>query len=175
MSTVRDIKELKEVAQKACYLFLKKCKEQGIDIFVTETYRSQARQEQLYAKGRTEAGAVVTWTKTSSHTGRMAWDIACNGKTLYDVNMLKKAGAVARALGITWGGNWQSPDMPHFEVNVGWKEPEEEKMERFKTLEELPPWAKDSIGKLVEENKISDKNNLDLSYDMVRLLVIMGR
>ena len=175
MSTVRDIKELKEVAQKACYLFLKRCKEQGVDIFVTETYRSQARQNQLYAQGRTTKGAIVTWTTTSNHTGRRAWDIACNGKILYDVNMLKKAGAVARELGITWGGSWKSPDMPHFEVATGWKEPKEEKMERFKTLEELPLWAKDKIEKLVEENKISDKNNLDLSYDMVRLLVIMGR
>jgi len=176
MSTIRDVKELNPLAQTACNLFLAKCKEQGVDIFVTETYRSQARQNQLYAQGRTTSGAIVTWTTASNHTGRMAWDIACNGKILYDVNMLKKAGAVARELGITWGGSWKSPDMPHFEVATGWKEPKEEDIEmRYKTINELPDWAKPTIEKLVKDGKISDGNNLDMTLDMVRVLVILNR
>ncbi|MED4462667.1 M15 family metallopeptidase [Metabacillus fastidiosus] len=74
----RDISQLDKVAQEACNLFLSECKKTGIDIFITETYRSQARQDYLYAQGRTRSGQKVTWTRNSRHTSRLAWDIAVN-------------------------------------------------------------------------------------------------
>lgn len=125
--TCRDVNELLAVARKACNLFLAECKKAGVDIFITETYRSQARQNYLYEQGRTRAGKKVTWTKSSRHTSRLAWDIAVNKpKDLYDVATIKKAGAIAKKLGITWGGNWKSsPDMPHFEVTKDWVAPAE--------------------------------------------------
>jgi len=48
-------------------------------------------------------------------------------------------------------------------------------MKRYKTVSELPAWAKPTIQKLVNEKKIADPNNIDLSEDMVRVLVIMNR
>ena len=68
---------------------------------------------------------MVTWTRSSRHTSRRAWDIACNGNVLYDKAMIRKAGAVAAELGITWGGTWSTPDMPHFEIVENWKAPVE--------------------------------------------------
>lgn len=124
--TCRDINELLPVAQRACNLFLSECKKAGINIFITETYRSQARQNYLYEQGRSRPGNVITWTKSSRHTSRLAWDIACNGSVLYDNAMLLKAGEIAKHLGITWGGNWSSPDKPHFEVTSKWVEPKQE-------------------------------------------------
>lgn len=124
--TNRDINDLSAVAKKACTLFLAECKKAGIDIFITETYRSQARQNYLYQQGRTRPGVKVTWTLSSNHTGRMAWDIAVNPpKDLYDAATLAKAGAVAKKLGIEWGGTWPANklDRPHFEVDKNWKEP----------------------------------------------------
>ena len=32
----------------------------------------------------------------------------------------KKCGAVAKKLGISWGGDWQTPDTPHFEISEKW-------------------------------------------------------
>lgn len=123
----RDIKELNPLAQTACNLFLAECKKQGVNIFITETYRSQARQNYLYEQGRTRSGQIVTWTKNSNHTGRMAWDIAVSPpKNLYDVATLNKAGVIAKQLGITWGGVWKTPDRPHFEINSNWKVPKGE-------------------------------------------------
>lgn len=53
---------------------------------------------------------------------------------------------------------------------------ESEKMQkRYEKVSELPEWAKPAIQKLVDEKKIADGNNLDLSEDMVRVLVIMSR
>lgn len=122
----RDLNELKPVAKKACTLFLNECNNRGIGIFITETYRSQERQNHLYAQGRTRPGNIVTWTKSSNHTGRLAWDIACYGNELYDTWTLERAGQVAKELGITWGGLWRTPDRPHFEVAANWREPKKE-------------------------------------------------
>ena len=123
--TCRDINELTPTAQKACRLFLKKCEEAGLNIFITETYRSQERQNELYAQGRTEPGQIVTWTLHSRHTSRRAWDIAVNGPILYDISVIERAGEIGKQLGITWGGYWDTPDKPHFEVTEDWKAPEE--------------------------------------------------
>lgn len=51
----------------------------GHRVEITETVRSQARQEHLYAQGRSRPGPVVTWTLDSNHkTGRAA-DVVIDG------------------------------------------------------------------------------------------------
>ena len=122
----RDISELTKAAQKACNLFMKKCRVAGYDIFITETYRSQERQNYLYSLGRTRPGSKVTWTKNSRQTSRRAWDIATHGGNLYDRAILQKCGEIAKKLGITWGGTWSMPDTPHFEITGDWQMPESE-------------------------------------------------
>lgn len=126
----RDIKELSPLAQEACNLFLEECRKQGLNILITETYRPQTRQDYLYQQGRTRPGKVVTWTHDSRHTSRRAWDICKNVKSqeYSDGNFFKKAGAIAKKLGITWGGTWvDSPDTPHFEINNNWVNPVKKK------------------------------------------------
>ena len=76
----RDISALTPQAQKACNLFMAKCKSAGLNVLITETYRSQERQSYLYKQGRTRSGQVVTWTLNSRHTSRRAWDICKNVK-----------------------------------------------------------------------------------------------
>ncbi|WP_141316419.1 M15 family metallopeptidase, partial [Lysinibacillus sphaericus] len=72
-TTCRDLSELLPVAQTACRLLFQQCYKAGIqNIFVTETYRSQARQNYLYTQGRTRPGKIVTWTLKSNHTSRLA-------------------------------------------------------------------------------------------------------
>jgi hypothetical protein len=51
----------------------------GYKVEVTETYRSQSRQNALYAQGRTEPGQVVTWTRASHHTAGRAADLVVDG------------------------------------------------------------------------------------------------
>jgi len=130
--TCRDLAELKSVAQTACRLLFQECFKAGIkNIFITETYRSPARQKYLYAQGRTRSGQIVTWTLNSNHSSRLAWDIACSSPAiLYDVVTLNRVGAIARKLGITWGGDWpKNIDRPHFEVKANWKIPKGYKLE----------------------------------------------
>ncbi len=54
-------------------------REFGHDVTVVETVRSQARQNALYAQGRTAPGPVVTWTRTSKHAQGRAADLMVDG------------------------------------------------------------------------------------------------
>lgn len=57
-----------------------------------------------------------------------------------------------------------------------WKEFKERAEEmRYNKIEEMPEWARETIRKLIEEKKIANKEKLDLSEDMLRVLVIMNR
>lgn len=131
-ATIRDIAELLPTAQTACKLLFQECYKAGIrNVFITETYRSQERQNYLYAQGRTRPGAIVTWTLSSKHKSRLAWDIAVGPPNiLYDASILNKVGAIARKLNIIWGGDWAgSIDRVHFEINSTWKMPSGYKLE----------------------------------------------
>ncbi|WP_320940046.1 M15 family metallopeptidase [Lysinibacillus capsici] len=132
-TTCRDLSELTSAAQTACRLLFQECFKAGIvDIFITETYRSQARQNYLYEQGRTRPGQVVTWTRNSNHTSRRAWDIAvAPPRNLYDISTLSKVGVIAKKLGIEWGGYWETGkyDAPHFEIPTTWKMPAGYKLE----------------------------------------------
>lgn len=131
-TTCREISELLPTAQTACRLLFQECFKAGIkNVFITETYRSQERQKYLYAQGRTRPGQIVTWTLDSNHKSRLAWDIAVGPpQSLYDVATLSRVGAIARKLGITWGGDWTGNiDRPHFEVKSNWIMPKGYKIE----------------------------------------------
>ncbi|MDD6735877.1 MAG: M15 family metallopeptidase [Clostridiales bacterium] len=200
-----DITELSGVAQKACKLFLDRCEGKGLKVRITETYRSQERQNALYAKGRTEPGNIVTWTKNSRHTSRRAWDICQNvkGKEYSDREFFKSCGAVAKELNITWGGSWSTPDMPHFEIGANWTAPAEsevnamtaEEKKEFDKLkrtvseldsqkervyhytEELPDWAHATVQKLLDKGIYAGAaaDDLNLPEGLMRVLVINDR
>jgi hypothetical protein len=55
--------------------------ETGRDVKVAETYRSQSRQDVLYAQGRDTAGPVVTWTQSSKHSQGRAVDVMMDNGT----------------------------------------------------------------------------------------------
>lgn len=101
---------------------LNKCAKKGIYLIITEGYRSKEYQDQLYAKGRTAPGNIVTNAKGSDYSSQHQWgiafDIAINdNKLLYDTATIKKVAKIAKAkgVGLAWGGDWTNPvDMPHF-------------------------------------------------------------
>ena len=45
---------------------------------------------------------------------------------------------------------------------------------RYNNIEEVPEWAKSAVQKLIDAGKFADVNKLDLSYDMVRMIVVMS-
>ena len=179
----RDISELAPNAQKAFKLFLEKCKENSLKVRITETYRSQKRQNWLYAQGRIRKGNVVTWTKNSRHTSRRAWDICkdVKGQEYSDSGFFKACGQIAKELNITWGGTWKQADTPHFEIDTDWKESEDKPMTqqervKFNELVGIIDRLADRITKLEQPmiyNYI-DKNMPEWARPTVQKLVDKG-
>lgn len=115
----RDINQLHEPVRKRAEKLIAECAKVGIPIIITQTYRTHKYQDELYARGRTTKGKIVTNAKsgTSMHEFRVAFDVCINKKGhAYDVDLLKKVGKIGESLGLTWGGSWREfKDMPHFE------------------------------------------------------------
>lgn len=109
---------------------MKECKKANLNVCITQTLRDAEYQNSLYQQGRTKPGSIVTncdgYKKKSNHQSGYAWDICLNvkGKEYSDDSFFEKCGAIARKLGITWGGDWTSfRDTPHFEITSSWKSP----------------------------------------------------
>ncbi|WP_138159342.1 M15 family metallopeptidase [Peptoniphilus catoniae] len=119
---ISDLEELSPNTKKLAYKFLERCEEEGLSVIVTETYRTQERQEKLYAQGRTEEGNKVTWTRNSNHTKRHAFDIAKAGSDPYgDMEFFRKCADIALEVGLTPGYYFKTyKDPPHMEFNAWW-------------------------------------------------------
>ena len=198
----RDITLLRPDVAANCRKWLELCQEAGLDNLVTNTVRDREYQEYLYAQGRTRPGSIVTNGKIPTFhadTAGLAFDFCKNVKGHeYDDNaFFAKAGAIAKGMGFSWGGDWESfPDMPHIQWDNGGKwtssmilagklppempgwgdSGEKEEPVRYDTAEKCPEWARATVQKLVEGGFLNGNGGgLDLSHDMVRLLVILDR
>lgn len=110
-------------------------KSKGLGFTVIEGVRTEERQAQLYAQGRTTAGKIVTWTMESRHfvnpkTGYgeavdLLPDTGWNDLAGFDA-MADSVFTAARELkvSIRWGADWDrdgkrrergETDSPHFE------------------------------------------------------------
>ena len=91
--------------------------------------RSTARQQELYAQGRTKAGKKITWvdgvTKMSRHQSGDAFDIYAyvDGKASWDpkhyapiAKHLQKVAKEQFGINLEWGGEWSKQDLPHFQI-----------------------------------------------------------
>ena len=119
----RKLDDLTPKAKAKCEAFLAAANlalaPKKLTLLITCTYRSPKEQNTLYAQGRTKPGKVVTNAKHSVHTDRKAWDVAFNtakGEVTWE-GPWETLGAIARKLGIYWGGDWKSfHDRPHFQI-----------------------------------------------------------
>ena len=124
---------------------------------VTESYRSAMRQKYLWAFGRRDYPGTpeneffrpkVTWTTHSRHQDGMAVDVAfldLNGNPTYS-GPWSRLGEIGESCGLLWGGRWQSPDRPHFELNINWQKEH---------------WGYGSEKKLIDTGKLKYKKDLN--------------
>lgn len=121
----KDLNELHPKVKELAIKLLEECKKAGLNIKISETYRTKERQDYLYAQGRTRSGPIITNAKGSAmssyHQWRLAFDIYNNVPGyLYNITVLSKAGAIGQKLGLEWGGSWTGfKDMPHFQYTFG--------------------------------------------------------
>ncbi len=93
-------------------------------MFVVEGVRTDARQAQLYAQGRTTLGPIVTYKDGVTHRSNhqpvngfgMAVDCAFVGSQPFDKrHPWEVYGLRLEQRGVTWGGRWSMGDLPHAE------------------------------------------------------------
>lgn len=121
----RDLKELHPMVAKAAEVALEECNRLGLNIAVTETYRTKERQDYIYEQGRSRPGGIVTNARGSSmssyHQWRLALDIHHNEKdNLYPKDIMLKAAFIFKKYGFEWGGDWTSfKETPHMQMTFG--------------------------------------------------------
>lgn len=126
----RDIDDLIMPVKAMCLNHIHACKQAGIDLIITQTYRCPLDQDALYAQGRTKPGHIVTRAKAgqSMHQYRVAYDVVPlrNGKPVWgtildiDKDLWKKVGALGKAQGLSWAGDWpEFKEFPHFQFTGG--------------------------------------------------------
>jgi len=122
----RSLSDLHLIVMNKCLAHITACKNEGIDLIVTCTYRTPEEQGVLYAQGRTAPGSIVTHAKAgqSMHQYRLAYDCVpvVNGKALWDASspIWAKVGALGKAQGMEWGHDWvKFKECAHFQYTGG--------------------------------------------------------
>lgn len=118
---MRNVKALHPELQQKIAELIKLCEKNGLKIGISECLRTVAEQDALYAQGRTEPGKRVTNARGNTYSSQHQWGIAADfyrndGTGIYNESgsFFEKAGALAKSLGLGWGGDWKSPvDRPH--------------------------------------------------------------
>jgi peptidoglycan L-alanyl-D-glutamate endopeptidase CwlK len=108
----RDLEDLLYPVRVRAERFLLAAREHGLDILIYCTYRSPEEQDELYSRGRTKPGRIVTNARggDSFHNHRCAFDFVplVAGKPQWDDKALYlKAGSLAESVGLEWSGRWQ--------------------------------------------------------------------
>lgn len=201
MLNSRDIDLLRPDVAANCRIWLERCRAAGLSVLVTNTVRDREYQAYLYQQGRSRPGSIVTNSAVPTfHSDKagLAFDFCKNkkGHEYDDPAFFRKAAMIAKEMGFSWGGDWRSfPDSPHIQWdNQGawtgkmilagnmppemplWGAESEETEMRYNTVAECPSWAQATIRKLMQKGYLNgDGTGLDLSKDMLRLLVIQDR
>ncbi|WP_281248191.1 M15 family metallopeptidase [Seinonella peptonophila] len=130
-----NLKGLHPTVKQSMEQLIKKSKQRGIEIRITEGFRSINKQNQLYQLGRSKPGAIVTYAKggQSYHNYGLAidfaiydpkrrkiiWDLAYDGNQNGKSDWMEVV-TEAKKLGFDWGGDWQGfKDTPHLEMTFG--------------------------------------------------------
>lgn len=124
LKSEEEIKTLHPKIRPVARAFLKEAEKEGIYLRVTSGLRTFEEQDELYAKGRTAPGNIVTNAKAgeSKHNYGLAFDVVeiKDGKALWNNPNWSKIGELGKKRGFTWGGDFKSiKDKPHFEKTFG--------------------------------------------------------
>ena len=106
----------------------------GIDIVITDGFRTFAEQDSLHQRGRSSSGNIVTYAEggESYHNfglavdfalrlddGSVVWDIERDGNGSGRPDWFEVAD-IGKDLGFDWGGDWNRfKDYPHLEMAFG--------------------------------------------------------
>lgn len=143
------------------------CAAQGISILFSECLRTVEEQDALYAQGRTNPGNIVTNAKGSTYSSQHQWGIAADFYLDMDVDgdgskaddafnnstgLFERVGAIAKTIGLGWGGDWTSPkDRPHLYL-TDWGKTTSQLKQKYGTPEKFMATWEQTAGTGVQQN-----------------------
>jgi hypothetical protein len=94
----------------------------GVEVRLTEGFRTYEQQDWYYAQGRTRPGPIITSARggESYHNFGVAVDLALfdqSGRYLASDVAYRYVGRIGQRLGLTWGGVFGDPS--HFQLDQG--------------------------------------------------------
>jgi RHS repeat-associated protein len=107
-----------EIRDKVTQLILD-LQKQDMTVRVTDYFRTMKEQDELFDKKITKAKGGQSY-----HNYGLAIDVVeiKDGNANYDsIESYEKIAAAAKAIGFEWGGDWTTPDKPHFQIAFGYK------------------------------------------------------
>lgn len=125
--------ELHPVVEEKKEQLISRSLEKGIDIVITDGFRSVEEQDAIFAQGRTTEGSIVSNARggESYHNYGLAidfairtednviWDLEYDGNQNGESDWMEVV-EIAKDLGFTWGGDFRGfKDYPHFEMRFG--------------------------------------------------------
>lgn len=111
----RDVNQLQPLALESLKLVLAECVKRGIQIFVYWAFRSAAEQHQEFLEGHSKLDS-----GHSMHEFRLAVDVGCKGKDLYNQKTLLAAAAIFKSHNWLWGGDWDNDGKTEDEIFRDW-------------------------------------------------------
>jgi hypothetical protein len=120
LSMIADMNALHPFFRDKVNELIIRCRKQGIQLAIVETYRTHAKQNEYRSMGRKYTNSTGGRSK---HQYGLAVDVVpmVNGVAVWDnVWLWKKVGMTGEKLGLRWGGRWKKPyDPGHFEWTGG--------------------------------------------------------
>lgn len=116
----RDLAECAPLFAFAVQTALLECQRVGFDVVVNEAVRTDELQRLYYTLGRTVPNsAVVTYARSALYSWH-GYGLAVDVRSLtkgYDVSAawMREVARIMKGAGLSWGGDWTRPDLPHFQ------------------------------------------------------------
>lgn len=112
----RNISDLRPDVRANAEKFIEICAAHGLPVGIASTVRDQEKQTEYYKKGT--GSKLVSFH--SLGVG-LAFDIFHKVTGYDDLSFFERCGEIGKTIGFEWGGDWTSPDRPHFQWSEGGK------------------------------------------------------
>jgi hypothetical protein len=157
----RDVTVLHPQLQEKITQLKLLCNQQELLLEIGECFRTVKEQDGLYAKGR-PTGTIVTNAKGSDYSSQHQWGIAFDffknikGQEYSDAKFFNTVGALAKSIGLGWGGDWKSPvDKPHLYL-PDWGSTTEKLKKQYETFEKFKAtWQKTNVPIQTTNNQVN--------------------
>ena len=170
MLNSRDLADLRADVRANVETLLELCREQGLNVLITQTKRDNEYQAYLYEQGRSRPGSIVTNSRTTTfHGAGLAIDFCENrkGHEYDDPAFFRNVAIIAKGLGFSWGGDWKTfVDYPHLQWDDHGKYTTA-MLRAGKTCPQMPDWEEEhmDIDKLIMDiDKLIDEMTPEQAY-----------